>query len=269
MTMSESDKIPFQYVIFPKHLASDFKSGKLTPNEWKLCMWLRLNMNPYGITSTGVSAIQDDIFVGVSKNYIEKLLLSLRSKRYLYFEDRQGRRGSFEVRFGELITPDGTILSIKHYFDGKEVISENQTKPAENTQVDNKLRDGSHKLMEQKEQLVKRFSINSDSHQVRSSYNEHDTEHQIENHDNTLKKSFKGTSVRDFQPTDSEEERCKEIAEKVGEEYINPLRSVLRKNGFWVIEKAWGLFREAKQNGKVIGKPAAYFYGIIKKLLNE
>ncbi len=267
MTMNEPNKITIQFVVFPKYIASDFKSGKLTPNEWKLYMWLRLNMNPYGITSAGVSLIRDDIFKDVSKNYIEKLLLSLRSKKYLYFEDHQGRGGSFEVRFGDLITPDRVVVSIAHYFGEEEVISENKAEPKENAQAGQNLMVESHKLMEQKEQLAERFSFNSESRQVRSSYNEHDTEHKIENHDTLEKFSFNGTLVGDFQPTDGQEARCLEIAKDVGDKYVNPLLSVLKTDGLRIIEQAWGILKEDRVAGKHIRKSeAAYLQGIINKL---
>jgi len=266
--MNEPNKIP-PYVIFPKYIASDFKSGKLTPNEWKLYTWLRLDMNPYGITSTGVSSIQDDIFKDVTRNYIEKLLLSLRSKKYLYFVNRQGRRGSFEVRFGDLITPDGVIVSITHYFDDKEVISEEEPKLKENTPAGNNLEVESHKLIEQKDQLVKQFSINPERRLVIGSYNEHNNEPKNKKYDTTLGTSFKGTLVREFNPNTEGEYLCKKIALELGEEYMNPLLKVLRTDGIGIIERSWRIYEKDVESGKVIQNPPAYFQGLIKKLRQE
>ncbi len=98
-------------------------------------------------------------------------------------------------------------------------------------------------------------------------YIPHKDTHNKDTHKNdnaSDKKSFK--LIRDFIPKTYEEDRCREIAKAVGEECINPLLSVLRKDGFFVIEKAWGLYREDVQRGKKIDKPAAYFFGIIKKV---
>src|SRR3989344_4132066 len=63
-----------------------------------------------------------------------------------------------------------------------------------------------------------------------------------------------------------EPERWKEIASELGDEFINSIVSVLRKDGFRLIERAWGIFREHRQEGKKMDNPARYFQGIIKKL---
>lgn len=259
MKMDEPQKIE-PYVIFPRYIPSDFKSGKLTPNEWKLYSWLRQNMNPYGITTTGVSSIQDDIFNGVSKNYIEKLLLSLRRKRYLHFDNRQGRRGSFEVRFGDLITPNGVIVSIAHYFDDREVISEDTSKFGGGEQVGNNTDVESHKSKEQKEAEVNRFSATPETPQVISPYNEYNTENI-----NTTS-PFKGIPVVDFHPQTNGESVCKRIALELKEEYINSLLKILRTDGFSRLEEAMEIYREHKAQGKKIEKSGAYFHGIIKSL---
>ena len=91
----------------------------------------------------------------------------------------------------------------------------------------------------------------------------------IINNESLSKKSFKGKLVIDFVPSNHEEDRCKEIAIKLQETYINYLLSILKRNGYNVIERAWGIHKEAIANGERIYNQPAYFNGIIKKLTSE
>lgn len=87
--------------------------------------------------------------------------------------------------------------------------------------------------------------------------------------DNSLsKKPFRGRPVSSFIPTNHEESRCKEIAIELEEPYIDYLLSILSRNGYSVIERAWGLYKETRASGQTVRNPPAYFNGIITKLIS-
>jgi hypothetical protein len=268
--MTQQQK-PKPYNTIPRYITEDFLDKKLTRNELILYLWLRAIADIKGFTKASIGDIRDDMFPKVDVNYVQKLLLSLRRKKYLYFENHQGRRGSFRIEFGDWLLKDKVIKSIEHRFDKSKVIGDASQEDHQEPVVDQELVVASQNLMEQKDQLIKRFSLNSDARQVRSYHNEHDNEHHIENHDTLVKNSFKGTLVRDFNPKlDSyEENECKRIALEVGEKYIEPIINVLRKDGFRRIEQAWGIFREHKAEGKRMDNPPAYFQGIINTLRKQ
>jgi hypothetical protein len=121
-------------------------------------------------------------------------------------------------------------------------------------------------LQEAKKQLVKQFSPDSSITQVRSSYNDTDTQKDKENNDSLGKYSFKRKSVEDFIPMNSEEARCQEMASGLKEAQMNWILSALKAYGMGILETAWGRYREDMANGKIIGNPGAYFQGIVKKL---
>ena len=58
------------------------------------------------------------------------------------------------------------------------------------------------------------------------------------------------------------------IAKAIGEKSMNYLLSVLKKNGFPVIQSAYEIYNEAIDKGKRIDNPPAYVTGVIKKILN-
>lgn len=276
MKQDEANKLSIQFVIFPKYITSDFKNGKLSPNEWKLYMWLRLNMNPYGITSTAISAIKDDIFQNVSKNYIQKLLLSLRSKKYLYFKNHQGRRGSFEIRFGDLISPDGVRVGIEHYFDEKKVAGEGNINTKNDSQTSNSLEVGGHKFITQKRQPLKEFPSNSKKSELTSSYNDNKNDKEIDNDtSSTLQKKEKRITLN-YEPNNNDEKRCKEIALEVDDKYIDFILSALhhKYGGIEIIEKAFEHFKNVlriadEKCDDEIKNPPAFFNSCITNAITD
>ncbi len=257
---------PKPYTTTPRSITDDVRSGKLTPSEWRVYQWLRNNADPYGKISTSLMSIKNDIFDNVNVNHINNLLLSLKKKRYLYYKERRGRRGSFNVYFGDWLLPDRKIAQIDKYFDKLEGSEDSVVVEAEQEHTQT-ITTMNQRFLEQKQALIKGFSPNSPQRQNEGHYN--DTYSEKENESTLAKKDFKEILVSDFQPNNHEEEVCYRLAINVGERMMNPLLSVLRKHGLGVIERAAGIYNEDKSAGKKIEEPARYFFGIIKKLVQS
>ena len=169
--MNPDNKIK-PFIPLPRSIASDFKNGRIARNELILYLWVIANANPYGISTVSISALRDDIFRNIGENYVNKLLLSLRSKRYIFFEVHRGRRGSFEVKFGDFLTPDHNTTDINKHFKDTDVRSEyipiTQNKSEENQNLEAK----SQKLEEKKRQLHNKFSFDRQSTKIRTNYND-------------------------------------------------------------------------------------------------
>ena len=256
---------PKPYTTTPRSITDDVRSGKLSPSEWRVYQWLRCNADPFGKVSTSLMSVRNDIFDTVHVNHINNLLLSLKKKRYLYYKERRGRRGSFNVYFGDWLTTDRKIIQIDKYFvklDGGETMSntDEEQEPKQTTPSLNQ------RFLEQKEALIKGFSNKSPRTENGSPYN--DTYRERENESTLAKNDFKKIRVSEYTANSYEENVCRELAIEVGEEFMNPLLSVLRKHGLGVIERAAGLYREDKRGGKIIEEPPRYLFGIVKKLLN-
>ncbi|OGK49414.1 MAG: hypothetical protein A3I86_01630 [Candidatus Zambryskibacteria bacterium RIFCSPLOWO2_02_FULL_39_14] len=272
--MTNQNKPPFNTV--PHYIASDYRGGELSINQLRLLLWLRLIGTPYGIATTSLVDLKNDVFpdLDLKINTINSMLLKLRQKQHVFFEPRQGKAGTFDIKLNHWMKPKKKYQTLDKFFpeprqwistEGEATVEDSypQAKPPEASQ---KSEGQNQKLIEERDRLINKVSVNSETRQIRSYHNEHDTEHQLENHDTLEKVSFKGTLVKDYQPTNYEEQQCRDIANEVGETYINPLLKALRTDGFRRIEQAWGIYREDRAAGKKIDKPAAYFFGIIKKL---
>ncbi len=115
------------WVVFPRKIASDYRNGNLTLSEWMVYSWLRQNANPYGIATATLSGIAEDMFGNEKKkNNANKILLSLKKKKFIYYETRRGSRGSFDIHFGDFILPTGHTRTLDKYFQSEEV----RTSPA-------------------------------------------------------------------------------------------------------------------------------------------
>ena len=263
------------YNTIPHYVAKDYRSGKLAFNERNLLLWLRAIGDPYGVATTSLSDLRDDVFPKLKKNTANAVLLKLLQKHYIFYELRQGKTGTFDIHLNHWMMPKGGYKTLDGFFpsagqdisDGDKTINEENHPPVRPLETNQKSVVQNQKLVELKNQLISKVSANPDSQKIRSYHNEHETEHQTQTHDTLVKKSFKGgTLVRDFEPNGYEQQRCKEMAVELGEECMNPLLSVLRKDGFLRLERAWGIFREHKAEGKQMDSPAKYFQGIINTL---
>lgn len=124
------------YVILPRSIVSDYRNGRISIPERNLLTWLRSNGNPYGIANVDLELLSKETFnTKVDKSYINRLMLSLKSKRYIWYQERKGRRGSFEVHMGDWILPTSEIRHLNKYFDQPVVRSDGVTKANSNPEV--------------------------------------------------------------------------------------------------------------------------------------
>lgn len=146
------------WVALPRSLASDRRNGNLTLPEYHVLVWLFNNANIYGICTISLEDVVLDVFDGrINRNWINKIFLSLKGKRYIWYTNRAGRRGSFEVRLDKFLRKDKTIFNVDNFLNQKIIRSEEKPKDAtqseEKTQVDIL----NQRLKEQKKELFQGF----------------------------------------------------------------------------------------------------------------
>lgn len=268
------------WINFQRDILSQYRKKVISRNEYFLYLHLRLNCSPYGIAITSISDINNDVFGGdVTDNYVNKLLLSLRSKKLVWYQDRQGSRGSFEVHFGDFIMPNEVIRSLDRYFNPEMVTSEDNTESPNKSEVRPEVIPDSHELAKQIDEIASVFSFPTKPRQV-TSYNT-DIYKKKENNNLNLsydrlraKPSFNKERERNlltnsgFYPQNTHEERIWVIAQEIEEQDMRFLLSILNKQGLLVIERAYGQYKELATKEK-IDNPAAYLNSIIQKLIIE
>lgn len=255
------------YVIFPRRIAADYRNRVITLDELVVYMWLRLNANPYGISTTSLSNLSDDLFSGRKpENYINKITLALKKKRLIYYPKRTGCRGSFEVRLGDFLLPTKKITSLDKLFEAEEGRGANTTEGALKSELVQSFGLPSQNLDIIKSDikaLVSSFSIDSSG---RGSNN--DTDNNKNNDKNRSEVvSFKKEEIHTklFKPTSYEEQKCLEIAQDLGEKKMNYILSIYHRYGFHIIEESWGIYSD--RITKTVSNKPAFFNSIVQEVL--
>jgi hypothetical protein len=83
------------FVISPRYLAEMLRKGEISLKEYLFIHYIRDNADPYGVMKTSMDALAYDL--KEKKNYTNRLLLSLKSKRLIDYQSRAGFRGSFSI----------------------------------------------------------------------------------------------------------------------------------------------------------------------------
>jgi len=255
------------YTITPRYIAADYRNGKITIPERNLLLWLRVNGSPYGIAIVDMATYANETFNSpVDKNYINKILLSLKSKRYIWYMDRAGRRGSFDVHMGDWILPSKQLKTLeKHFGDitdrgepSDEVVTETEVSP-ENPSVSQSLQ--SKKSITNKQQI---------SNQIRELVRGCDND--TNNDKNKEKESLQSLPIKKrdynvgrFKPDSMEEQQCLAIAKDIGDSEVSFCLGIYYKYGMDILENAKAEF--VNSDGYDKNNPPAFFNSIVQQLL--
>ncbi len=258
------------YVVVPRYIKTDYFDGKITKPERNLLLWLRLSGSPYGIATVTMDGLANDAFnITVDKSYINKLLLSLKSKRYVWYSDRTGRRGSFEVHMGDWILPSKHIKQLDRFFGDVTVRAEESAVVTIDSEDEPEDMVSSQTFKEEKSLESKSGIVKSVKDVLRGYDN--DNYKEKENDKDSLS-SFslnedRDYSLRKFKETSYEELRCKEISKAIGDSSVAFCIGIYRKNGLPVLEKAYGEFITSRGLSK--DNPPAFFNHLVRDQLNN
>ena len=152
------------YVVMPRHIASDNRNGYISNPERNLLMWIRLIADMKGVAHCSMHGLADEAFNGkVSNSHINRILRSLKSKRYLWYRDRNGCRGTFEVHLPDWFIRNGEVKDIENLFEKElsrtQTKDEHEPKPQPKPNVD----DMKQRIEERKRDISKMFSRSSDN----------------------------------------------------------------------------------------------------------
>ena len=266
------------FVILPRKIRDDYFDRKLTKNELDVLIWIWLNTNPYnGFFSADYKALEREFQSRISYDNIRKIISSLRKKQYIYFLNHKGRKGSFPVYPIDFLLTNGEIQTLDYLKNKFSITNQSQPNTRLEAKQENNLEGQYHKIKEQKAGLIKRFSMDSQSLQITTPYNDNDTKNNnIIGKEKYLKESDNWFAYKKIIPVDSffpktyEQQRCQEIAKNLGETDMRFILSCLRRYGFNHIERAWGIFQEILHEGKTKPQnPRKYFNKLIRNLIKN
>ena len=255
------ENLPFEidnndYVKLPRSIKTALVDGYLSFEEYSVLVWLWINANPrIGKAHVSYAGLSKDFKEKYSKNHINRLMLNLKRKKWVWFPVQQGRRSSFHVDIANYPLSNGGFVDLEVRKKQKSGRSESDTDTQLPAEVPTEVSNVRQKLESDKNALVDRFSFSSESLLGRSSKN--DNENKNKNNRSTNRRP-----VRNFAPKSYEEQRCWEIAQELGEKDMTFILSALKKYGLARIEDAYRSVMD--QPSEKIRRRGAYF----NKLLN-
>jgi len=253
------ENLPFKidnndYVKLPRSIKTALVDGLLRFEEYAILVWLWLNANPRsGRAQVSYAGLSKDFKEKYSKNTVNKIMLELKRKKWVWFTKQQGRRSSFNVDISSYPLSDGTFKYIDHHFKQESGRSEDADTEQTLAEVPEEVDDISQKLETEKKKLVARFSFNQEHGDGRSQKN--DTEKENKNNRSSRH------PVRNFSPKTYEEERCLEIAQYLEETDMSFMLSALKKYGLTRIENAYEKLKRTP--AETIENKGAYFNALL------
>ena len=253
------ENLPFKidnndYVKLPRSIKTALVDGYLKFEEYSVLIWLWINANPRnGRVPVSYAGLSKDFKEKYSKNHINRLMLNLKRKKWIWFAVQQGRRSSFHVDIASYPLSNGTFTDLEHRSKQKSGRSEDADDEHSVAEVPTEVGDVRQKLESDKSALVERFSFNQKSSFGRSSKN--DNEKENKNNRSTRR------PVRSFSPRTFEEERCLEIARYLEEADMSFMLSALRKHGLAKLEQTYKLMRDSPERS--IQNKGAYFNSLL------
>ena len=253
------------FVILPRKIKNDFSDGKLTKNEYDVLVWIWFNANPYnGSYLTSYEGLRQDLRKTITYDNCRKIISSLRKAQYIYFSNHRGRKGSFPIYPIGFVLTTGQIQSLEYLKNKGMITSQSQPKEQQGAKPENNSIDAHHNFKEQKDAIIKQFSMNNPNLQITTSYNDNENKNDKES---IINKTYKKIDVKTFLPHNYEEQKCWEIAKSLGETDMRFILSCLRKYKINHIERVWGIFKEIPKDK--IQNPRKYFNKLIRNLAQE
>lgn len=255
------ENLPFEidnndYVKLPRSIKTALVDGYLSFEEYSVLVWLWINANPrIGKAHVSYAGLSKDFKEKYSKNHINRLMLNLKRKKWIWFPGQQGRRSSFHVDISNYPLSNGGFVELEKRIKQKSGRSESDIPEQTPAEVPTEVSGVRQKLESDKNALVDRFSFNSESSLGRSSKNDNENE-------NKNNRSNRGRPVREYTPKSYEEQKCWEIAQALGEKDMTFILSALKKYGLTRIDEAYRSVME--QPSDKVKNRGAYF----NRLLN-
>lgn len=163
------------FVRIYRTLFNDYLESKMTYDEFSLLLLLIMRANPItGIFHTSYESLVNDTKGKYKKNYINKMMLSLKEQKKIWYSKQQGRRSSFSVEIHNYPLSNGSFKDISYRFGSPPGRSLEEHKEEIRAGVPADVELNQQKLKDARKNLKEHFSVNisTDSHRSRNNNND-------------------------------------------------------------------------------------------------
>ena len=251
------------FIRLPRSIKEFYLDRFLLLEEFIVLVWLWFGANPKtGRINVSYEGLSKDFQERYSKNQINKIMLELKRKRLIWYPRQQGRRSSFNVDIQNYPLSKGKPRDISELFNGNSGRSSGRSENNNPAEAPAEVETSWQKLKTEKKSLIKRFSTPFNDDSGRSYNNDNEKENYNKNR-SSFNKIYDRVGLREFRAKSYEEQRCLEIARKIGETDMRFILSALKKYGFHAIERAYNDIKE-RPPGSIENK-GAYFNELLKR----
>lgn len=258
-----------------RYIKYDYENKKISFEEMVVIIWLQLGTNPYrGKCAISYEGLAQELYglvknIGKNhrKNFINKIMLKLRQKKYISYTSQQGRRGSFEVLINNYPLSDGTFTNTEYKFEKNNSRSSDIDVSRTSAEVEGEVLPKKQRFEPDINEEAERYLGTTQDSKSRSSNNN--------NENNNIKPSYPvngndndGNDIQetiDYIPNSDEEEECKNMAIELREKDIRFILSSRKKYGLKIVKKAYESTMKGLETGRVQNR-GAYFNAIVKKI---
>lgn len=255
---SEYDENPYFVRIYRSTVSDYLNDKKLTVDEFFVLIWLHLRANPFnGVVNTSYDAIRMELSGKYSKNEINKICLSLKQKKFIYFEKQQGRRSSFIILIANYPLVSGSFKDISHLNETlhRSIDKTHTVIPAEvRVEVEPTLQ-----KFEQEETIEKSNYVEDQNKPSCRSANI-ETDNKIDNENNY---------AVDFELNNLGSRVCSDVAKYLGLDDIKPIQAIRDQYGIEIVLEGYDIVSNALCQENRIKDPAGFFFSTVNKLVNN
>lgn len=243
-----------------------YRAGVITSRQRLVYISLRSQCNPYGICTTSVDDIIADVFANkCERPYVNKILADMKKMRLVWFKDRKGVAGKFDVYFDDFICPQGKITDLQNKFNCRFKDISSSTFNHGELQVNSERR--THEKPTNAITVAKSLSNYVDKGVGSHTDKHNQTQKTTVFEDEKEYKCKNSTST--YEPSSNETLYILDMANEIGDTCLDWYLKLIVDGYFWAIEKAYGELKEDIQNGKSIENKAPYLNAIIMRMLRE
>ncbi|MFC1594885.1 hypothetical protein ACFL3E_00470 [Patescibacteria group bacterium] len=212
---------PKGFIALPReYIRGAFSGGLINADEFFVINLLWVNANPYGlvpnINSTVLVEMSQDYFdrrryFKNPKNAVNKILLSLKDKNFIFYPNFQGKTGTYDVKLNKFFTKDHTFIDLDKKVRDEHIVTaevtakindDNKGEIKNNDTASAEVGEDMQKLKNEISHMVKGFSMSDNVESGRSSNNENENDNDKYNNNefsNSINNiSSKKTVVTDF-----------------------------------------------------------------------
>ena len=265
------------FVMLPRLIRDLYSQDKLNFNQYTVLIWIWLNTNPVnGSYLTSPKSLMEDFPGHFSYETMRQILADLRRSQLVYYDNRKGKRGSFNI-YPVNFQRTNSFIQAWDYLQGVAEL-ESISQPEDNVAPDlNHNSDTENHISETpNNQMDKQLAATPNQPEITIPYKDKDDERDTLNIvDTSLPFKEKRASskpsipipVDTFVAKTEDEDLCHRAAQWLRETDMQPILKLLHQYKAFYIGKAWGIMRVDCK--KPIENKGAYFTALIRKLYED